>query len=240
MPERRPLVAVAGVLDLDRPQTFISHTYVEAVLQAGGLPIVVPPALHAAGAIDQLLDGVDALLIPGGRDLDTARLGIGPVHPAARLGPTAQQDADVALVLGALKRDLPILGICYGMQLLGVLGGAPLHQHLPDVFATAEDHFDGIHSGLRDHDVRVEPGSALGCALGLPDGGVHGVHSGHHQALAEGAPGWRITARSPDGVVEAIESDGRRFAVGVQWHPERAIAGSRDHGLFRAFVAAAA
>jgi len=231
----RPVVLVAGICDDERQVSYLPDSYSAAVMRAGGLPLVRPAGLGSPDLISALLDRVDALLIPGGRDFDTERLGLGPVHPQARPVPTAQQDADVALVTEALRRRLPVLGICYGMQLLGLAGGGLLHQHLPDDAPGTVAH-RGDGGTDTEHDVRVTAGTATAAALGLPGGGPVSVRSAHHQALASAGPGWQVTARDADGLIEAIERPDDPLTIGVQWHPER---GELPSGLFAALVAAA-
>jgi putative glutamine amidotransferase len=234
----RPLIAVAGVAD-GQGSTYLPDRYSKAVLRAGGLPVIVPPLLDVA-ATSEFLDLVQGLIIPGGRDLDTVRLDLGPVHEEARLGPSHQHEADIALVTEALARNLPVLGICYGMQLLGVLGGGTLYQHLPeDVGDDAATHFAAIHEGLVEHEVVVAGGTRTAAALGAPHGTRLCIKSSHHQALSTVGDGWLVSATSPDGLIEAIEHSARRLALGVQWHPERSLGGGAEDGLFAALVCAA-
>lgn len=226
---RRPVVVIAGMADAERRACYLPDSYSEAVLRAGGLPLIRPPGVDSPALVGELLARAGALIVPGGRDLDTARLGLGPVHPRARLTPTALQDADVAITTAALDADLPVLGICYGMQLLGLLGGGSLCQHLDDE--------GGAHispDGTVRHDVRVTPGTRTAAAVGTE----LQVWSSHHQALDSAGPDWLVTARDPDGLIEAIEHPGHRMAIGVQWHPERAE--PPQDGLFEALVSAAA
>jgi putative glutamine amidotransferase len=230
---------IAGISDGEQQSSSgVPDRYVEAILRAGGLPLVRPAGVASSNLVSDLLKHADALLIPGGRDIDTERLGMGPVHPKARLTPAGQQDADVALVAGAAKRGLPVLGICYGMQLLGVVGGGRLHQHLPDDAPGTVRHI-GNGGGLVEHEVDLEKGSKTGTAIGAPGGGAMSVRSSHHQALASAGTGWVVTARDCDGLIEGIEYTGRQFAIGVQWHPERAKPGNCQYGLFDALIAAA-
>ncbi len=231
----RPVVLVAGICDDERQVSYLPDSYSEAIMGAGGLPLVRPAGLGSPGLIGALLDRVDAVLIPGGADFDTERLGLGPVHPQARPVPTAQQDADVALVTEVLRRRLPVLGICYGMQLLGLVGGGRLHQHLPDAAPGTVTH-RRPGGGDTEHEVRVTAGTGTAAALSLPGGGQLSVCSAHHQALASAGPGWQVTARDADGLIEAIERPGDLLTVGVQWHPER---GEAPSGLFTALIAAA-
>ncbi|HVS17155.1 MAG TPA: gamma-glutamyl-gamma-aminobutyrate hydrolase family protein, partial [Planctomycetota bacterium] len=129
------------------------------------------------------------------------------------------------------ERDLPVLGICYGMQLLALVAGGDLFQHLPEDLPDAREHSGGVL-----HGVRVEPGSKLAAALGLEQ---HEVVSRHHQAVSAVAGGWRVCARDDQGLIEAIEHPARAFALGVQWHPELGPANGADARLFRALVDAA-
>lgn len=218
----------------------MSMGYANAVYQAGGIPMVLAPPQCGEASADDLLEAIDALLFTGGPDFHTGRLGLGTVHPKARLGPAAKQDFDVTLAERALERDMAVLGICYGMQLLGILAGSQLLQHLPDDRPDAGVRHFG-HSGelkVVHHAVTVGPGTLVSKALGRA--GNIMCHSAHHQGITAPERGWQVSARDDDGLVEAIESSSHRFAVGVQWHPEQEEQGKTPHhGLFRALVEAA-
>lgn len=227
----RPLIAVNGLLEPgERPALKLANRYAEAVLAAGGLPLAIPP-VGGEEAIEALLERADGLVLTGGDDFGMERLGKGATHPAACPTPDGKQDFDVALARAALARDLPVLGICYGMQLLALVEGGDLFQHLPEDRPGARDHTGGVL-----HGVRAEPGSKLAAALGLED---HQVVSRHHQAVSAVAGGWRVSARDDQGLIEAIEHDARTFALGVQWHPELGPADGGDARLFGALVEAA-
>jgi putative glutamine amidotransferase len=188
------------------------RTYSDAVQGAGGLALVLPPDDTAAEAPEQLLSLIDALLLAGGADVDPASYGARP-HPETRGTNPARDRFELALAHRALERDLPVLGICRGMELLNVSLGGTLDQHLSRLDLHA--HTPGAFS---DHEVRLEPGSLAARTVG--DERTL-VRSHHHQAteqLGEGliATGWSV----PDGLVEAVEGPGWRFTLGVLWHPE--------------------
>lgn len=240
--KRRPVVGIEPAIRAGggKPVLEMSTSYSDAVYHAGGMPMLLAAPQSAEVGAGDLLDTIDALLFTGGPDFHTERLGLGPVHPEARLGPAAKQDFDVALAKGALERDMAILGICYGMQLLGILAGAGLLQHLPEDRPDARVRHSDRSGQLKvvRHAVTVKPGSlvskALGCAGSLM------CHSAHHQAITAPERGWEVSAQDDDGLVEAIESTRHHFAIGVQWHPEREEQGKTPHaGLFRALVEAA-
>jgi putative glutamine amidotransferase len=195
--------------------TLAPRAYVSAVQRAGGLAIVLPPDPAAVESPKALLKRVDALLLAGGADIDPASYGAEP-HPETK-GTWADRDAfEIALARGALERDMPVLGICRGMQLLNIALGGSLDQHLPDSIENSAHRSTAGTFGT--HRVRLAPGT-LACAAAGTEGLL--VMSHHHQGverLGAGlvASGWSVD----DEIVEAIELPGRRFALGVVWHPE--------------------
>jgi putative glutamine amidotransferase len=208
-------------------------TYTQAVQEAGGLAVVLP----AHGYVDDtaaLLDRVDGLLFSGGPDLDPAVYGHDR-HP--KVGPDVDKVSDeyeLALLRGAAERDLPVLGICRGMQALNVSRGGTLRQHLPDV--TALDHLQDYEPFVPAHPVVVEPGSLLHRVAGateLP------VNSFHHQAADAIGAGLEVCARAQDGTVEALWDPAARFCLGVQWHAELLTHDPRQAALLDRLVDAA-
>jgi gamma-glutamyl-gamma-aminobutyrate hydrolase PuuD len=200
-------------------------SYVEATERAGGVAILLPP--QSAGA-EEVLDRIDGLVLTGGADVDPARYGEVPAERTS--APRVQRDEwEIALAQAALRRDIPLLAICRGLQILNVALGGSLHQHLPDV--TGHEGHQPAPGTFGAVDVNIVQGSRTAELTG-PRARVS-CH--HHQALARLAPGLKVTGRADDGTVEAVEVPGRGFAVGVQWHPEE---NSADVRLFAALVEA--
>jgi putative glutamine amidotransferase len=207
----RPWIAIVGELvEGERVETRLSQRYVDAVERGGGLPFVVP--YQSAETQDELLGRADGLVFSGGDDFDTARMELGPTHPAAKPVPARKQDFDLALARRALAAGLPTLGICYGMQLLALSEGGSLHQHLPDDRPGSQAHSGGVR-----HEVRVLAHTRLRTLTGVP---ALEVVSRHHQAVASVASPWLVCGVDGEDLIEAIERSDHPFALGVQWHPE--------------------
>ena len=225
----RPWIAIVGELvEAERSETRLSQRYAEAVERAGGLPFLVP--YHSAELQEELVERADGLVFSGGDDFDTARLGIGPTHPAAKPVPARKQDFDLALARRALVSGLPTLGICYGLQLLALSEGGTLHQHLPEDRPDARPHSGGVR-----HEVKVLARTRLRDLAGVPE---LEVVSRHHQAVATLGPRWHVSGVDSEDLIEAIERDEHPFALGVQWHPE--LSTEPAHGrLFAGLVEAA-
>jgi putative glutamine amidotransferase len=210
----RPLIGITSYAEeaswghWTLPAALVPLSYVRSVELAGGRPIVVPPADEG---VDETLDVLDGLILSGGADLD----------PAA-----ARDRGELALLTGALERDLPVLAICRGMQLLNVAQGGNLHQHLPDVVGH-ERHRETL-GAFSEHAVRIAPGSRAAGILGEEAR----IKSTHHQAPDRIGDGLEPVGWAEDGTVEALERPGAAFAVGVLWHPEA----GEDKRLFEALV----
>jgi putative glutamine amidotransferase len=227
-----PRIGIAPALDergrirAGRRHQWLETSYADAIGSAGGV------ALYLALRDDPepLLEAIDGLLIPGGGDF-------APPVPyresvAFDLVPPRQLAFDRALVAGALARGVPLLGVCYGMQLLALETGGRLHHHLPLDLPRAQPH--QLADPEARHALVLEEGSRLAAILGRA---ADPVNSSHHQAVAEPGVGFAVSARAEDGVVEAIEREAGPFCVGVQWHPER-LATESSRRLFAAFVEA--
>jgi putative glutamine amidotransferase len=191
------------------------RSYTLAVQRAGGVALLLPPDDAVAENPDELLDLVDGLILAGGSDIDPGSYGARP-HPATK-GTRPERDRfEIALGTRALERDIPLLGICRGMQMLNVIQGGTLQQHIPDVIGNDDHrHTPGAFS---DHDVLLDQGSLAARVVGAER---TAVRSGHHQGVDELGEGIVVSGRADgDQLVEAIELPEKGFAVGVLWHPE--------------------
>ncbi len=232
----RPMIGVT--LDAEEPGGYsklpwyaLRKNYFAALAEAGALPIALP---HHAELAEAYLDRIDGLLITGGAfDVDPSLYGDGSTHPTVTLK-AGRTDFELAVTRGALARDMPVLGICGGEQLLAVALGGTLVQHIPDSIQTEIEHEQPNPRNEPGHEVAIAEGTLLARIIGKPR---MAVNSAHHQAVATPGAGARVNAVAPDGVVEGLEHPGHRFALGVQWHPEYAV-DPADPLIFAAFVAA--
>jgi gamma-glutamyl-gamma-aminobutyrate hydrolase PuuD len=228
----RPLIGIPPCLDergrwkAGRTYQYIDVAYARAVEQAGGAPLYLPLQADA----ENLAARIGGLLLPGGDDFPPET----PYPEGVRLDPVpaAQVAFDRRLLAAALARGLPVLAICYGMQLLAVHHGGSLHYHIPTDVPEAGPHRLPEPDGR--HVVRIAAGSRLAAALGQAEDLVNSLH---HQGVAEPGAGLRACAHSKDGLIEAIERAEPPFCVGVQWHPEKMV-GSHRERLFGAFITA--
>jgi putative glutamine amidotransferase len=233
---KRPIIGVT--LDSEQPGGYskypwyaLRQNYADAIVAAGGLPVALP---HDAALAADYLDRIDALVVTGGAfDVDPALYGDGDRHATVTLkeGRTA---AEMALTQGALARDLPVLGICGGEQLLAVALGGTLVQHIPDSVADALEHEQPNPRHEPGHPVAVVTGTLLHRIVGATQ--MH-VNSAHHQAVRAPGPHAVVNATAPDSVIEGLEDTRYRFCLGVQWHPEFFI-DPGDRRIFDAFIAA--
>ncbi len=193
----------------------VGMTYIEAVQHAGGVATLLPPDAYLTEHPDEALDHLDALLLAGGADLDPGTYGAAP-HPQSASQAGLRDAFELSLARAAIARDMPVLGVCRGMQVINVARGGTLHQHVPELLGH-EDH-RRVPGTFGDHDVRLTPGSLAARAAG----GVHvPTKSHHHQAVDRVGDGLRVTGwATVDDLPEAIELGSARYALGVQWHPE--------------------
>jgi putative glutamine amidotransferase len=213
------------------PWYALRKNYVETAAQAGGLPILLPHEPELAWAY---LDRIDGLIVTGGAfDVDPALFGAETRHATVTLK-ERRTAFELAIVRGAVERDMPVLGICGGQQLLNVALGGTLIQHIPDEVKNPLAHEQPNPRTEPGHEVALREGTKLRSIAGqdrIP------VNSAHHQAVKSVAPGLVVDAMADDGVIEGIEHPGKTFLIGVQWHPEYAIS-QADTALINAFIAA--
>lgn len=227
----KPIIGIGSdVYSLEaerRDRAFAFLTYVEALRQAGAVPVVIPPQPENAAELVEQLDGV---LLAGGPDCDPAVYGE-ERHPTVEPMDPRRQNNDLSLARTARERGIPTLGICLGMQVINVAAGGSLIQNLE---SSIRHESDPEHR-LR-HDVTIDGGTYLAQILGERE---LNVNSSHHQAVKDLGRGLRVTAHAPDGVVEGVEDPKLPFYLGVQWHPEDMADEESARRLFGAFIAAA-
>lgn len=233
----KPLIGItAGLLrePPNRDWIFNTNDYFRSVQNAGGIPVLLP-FIKTEGDAAQVLERIDGLLLSGGADMDPQLYGEQP-HPKSGAVSPERDETELALTRVALQRNMPVLGICRGHQVLAVAAGGTLWQDISTQISGSLKHVQEGPRWFASHRVRVEPGTRLAAVLGTE----FLVNSYHHQAVKELPPGgWIASAAADDGIYEALEHPGRRFALSVQWHPENFTA--RDYNfdaLFRTFVEA--
>jgi len=231
MGTRRPVIGITSYAQDARwgvwhlPAVLIPLAYVDAVERAGGRAVVIPPS---ANGVEETLSTLDGVVFSGGADVDPARYGAEP-HPETDTPQTRRDAGEMALLEAALERDMPVLAICRGFQLLNVARGGDLIQHLPE--EVGHDVHKQVPGEFAVHPVEVKEGTRLAAIVGERSD----VTSHHHQALGRVGDGLVETAWAADGTLEAVEDPSQRFTVGVQWHPEA----GEDAALFEALVAEA-
>lgn len=233
---KKPVIGVT--LDAEEPGGYsklpwyaLRKNYFSALAAAGALPVALP---HHPELAESYLEEIDGLLVTGGAfDVDPSLYGGGPTHPTVTLK-AGRTDFELAVTRGALKRDMPVLGICGGQQLLAVALGGTLIQHIPDSIKGALEHEQPNPRHEPGHEIAIEANTLLARITGKRS---MAVNSAHHQAVERPGEGALVNAIAPDGVVEGVEHPGYRFALGVQWHPEYAV-DPADPLIFDAFVKA--
>lgn len=236
--ERVPVIGVVPLVDYGRESLWMLPGYFDGIVEAGGLPVMLPLTSDAA-LLGRALDAVDGVLLTGGQDVDPARYDAGGPEASRLCGELSpERDAmEGCLVPAALERDLPVLGICRGIQTLNVALGGTLWQDLPTQRPSGLEHHGTPPYDRPVHTVSVLPDTPLAACVGA---GTLPVSSYHHQAVRDVAYGLEVMATAPDGVVEALWRPASRFCWAVQWHPEFTHAVDEpSRAIFSAFVAAA-
>lgn len=223
----KPIIGITGNMLIEEngifpgiERAYVNNDYVEAVVLAGGIPVILP-ILKGEGILEKLLETVDGVLISGGFDINPLTYGEEPSKELEFIYPD-RDEFDLNLIRIANKLGKPILGICRGLQILNVAFGGTLYQDISHIEGNYIKHFQSTkNNAATGHTVEIVQGTIIGSILG--ESAV--VNSFHHQAVKKLADGFTVTARSKDGIIEAIEKKGDPFTVGVQWHPEKMISG---------------
>lgn len=211
------------------PWYALRENYCSAIADAGGIPF---PLIHDLRLVDKYISLIDGLMITGGgHDVDPLLYGVKERHPTVTLKPR-RTAFEMEIARAALKKNLPVFGICGGQQLINVVLGGTLIQHIPDEIPHSLEHVKTRH--IAAHTVQVFKDTLLRQIVEKEE---FSVNSGHHQAVKKVAPGILINAIAPDGIIEGIEAPAYRFCLGVQWHPEFIIT-SHDTSIFQAFIEA--
>ena len=235
--DRRPVIGLTTYLERatqgvwDVRAAFLPQQYFDAVTASGGIAVLLPPQPGGMDAAGPVLDGLDGLILTGGLDVQPELYGA-QRHPLTDPARPDRDEWEIALFRGAEERRMPVLAICRGLQLVNVARGGTLHQHLPEALGTERYRVGG--GVFATNEVAVDEGSRIAELVGTEP---LAVHSYHHQGVDRLGDGLVVTARTDDGLVQAFESDGGGYLVGVQWHPEQ---NAEDRRLFAGLVAQAA
>lgn len=230
---QRPIIGITTYSRSEAGEFTLPGTYVDAIQLAGGIPILLPPNQPAP---QRLLELVDGFVLTGGGDIDPDRYG-GPPHATIYMVDGERDEFELALAQMILTSEVPTLGICRGMQVLGVASGGELVAHVPEVYGEAIAHRLDHPRRPTPHPVQAEPASRLAQMVGAI---AFDVVSWHHQALKAVPAGWTAAAYAADGLIEALEHRQHPWLMAVQWHPELSPESPVHQRLFQALVAAAA
>ena len=228
MRNSNPLIGITTEIKADELKEncyLIETTYAKAIAEAGGIPVLLPSLCEKSSILRDAVANIDGLLLPGGRDMDPKYYNEEP-HPKLRLMSKERTESEMIVLDEALKQNTPVLGICGGMQLINVFLGGSLYQDIPSMISNAIVHEKGAR-----HEILVEDGTLLG---GIVKEKNFSTKSYHHQSVKAVGKGLKISARCPDGVIEAIEKEDH-FVLGIQWHPEREES-EISKRIFRAFI----
>ncbi|HAV78332.1 MAG TPA: hypothetical protein DCX53_13375 [Anaerolineae bacterium] len=215
-----------------QPTVMLMQSYINAVMQAGGVPVLIPSMIHNDGW-DALYARLDGVLFSGGGDIALEHFP-GDSHPRIDDVDPERDSVELKMIQTAAEDGKPFLGICRGCQVMNVALGGTLYTHIPDQLANALDHsYPGNMRTVLVHEVKIEEGTRIAEVMGDP---ILKVNSLHHQGLKDIAPSLRVAGIAPDGLVEAVELPDHPFALGVQWHPEWLTDQEPTQNLFRKFV----
>lgn len=225
-----------SVIENDSPyhSCYLKSTYTSAVEKAGGIAVLLPVTTYESH-IDAYLDMIDGLILVGGNDLNPSSFGESKSLPTVKTTPVIRQEYDLKLAAKALERDIPIFGICMGVQVLNVAAGGTLIQDIEWIKETKQSHGLKISPYFSEHEINVTPDSLLHKLLVNT---TVSVNSSHHQCVDKPAPGFIVSSESEDGIIESIEHPGKKFVLGVQWHPEAIHDRPEQLSLFRGLVEA--
>ena len=219
-----------------QPTVLLMQSYINAVMQAGGIPVLIPSLIVEEDGWDTVYSRVDGILFSGGGDIGL-EYSLGEPHPRIDEVDLARDSIELKMVRAAASDGKPFLGICRGCQVMNVALGGSLYTHLPDQLPNALDHsYPGNMRTVLVHEVKIEEGTYLAEIFGEP---ILKVNSLHHQGLKEIARSLRVAGYAPDGLVEAVELPDHPFGLAVQWHPEWLTDQEPTKNLFRKFVDAA-
>jgi putative glutamine amidotransferase len=228
MRNSNPLIGITTDIKADELKEncyLIETTYARAIAEAGGIPILLPSLFEKSSVLRDAVANIDGLLLPGGRDMDPKYYNEEP-HPKLRLMSKERTESEMVTLDEALKQNIPVLGICGGMQLINVFLGGSLYQDIPSMISNAIVHEKGAR-----HEILVEDGTLLEEIVKEKN---FSTKSYHHQSVKAVGKGLKISALCPDGVIEAIEKE-EHFILGIQWHPEREES-EISKRIFRAFI----
>jgi len=218
-----------------QPTVVLMQSYIRAIMQAGGVPVLIPSMIHEDGW-DALYSRLDGILFSGGGDI-ALEYSPGDPHPRIDDVELERDSVEFKLIQASASDGKPFLGICRGCQVMNVALGGTLYTHIPDQLPNALDHsYPGNMRTTLVHEVKIEEGTRVAEILGDP---IVKVNSLHHQGIKDTAPSLRVAGHAPDGLVEAVELPDHPFGVGVQWHPEWLTDQESTQNLFRKFVEAA-
>jgi len=231
----RPVIGLTPSYDLDKSTVMLNHDYVRSVELAGGLPLVLP-ITSDIGVLKEVLSHVDGLLFTGGPDLDPLLFDEEPLPGQGGINPR-RDFVDIELMRLALANDLPVLGICRGVQVLAVAAGGSLYQDIPSQVKGTLKHSQEAPRWYATHTITVKPGTKLASIMA---GASLRVNSFHHQSVKTVPHGFIVSAEAEDGIIECIESTTHRFVMGVQFHPESFWEARVFLPIFEALVRSAA